>query len=852
MKEELENSERFRISHLMILVCYTIFSVCLVGEAFLLHWEKWALMVMAFGLLGAWILHIRQLFTSSVRLWIYSLLMMVTYFFYGTHRTSTFDLAPVIMAVIMIFTMTGMKPLITLCQVTFFITFLYDLTAMTQGTETLSKLAVSRILLHMALVILAGWVGRKVIDRWRELLKSSDEEIIALKDGTRRLNDFLTNISHEIRTPVNAVVGLTGVCIEKEKDPGIRLNLLSVAEAGRRVGEQISDILDYSEIEMDKLAVSHEDYMLSSLINDVVVAIDPQKIRDIELLIDVDPTLPSVMNTDVMKLKRIMWHLITNGLKYTKEGGVYVRVTSERREYGINLIIEVTDTGVGMSEEEIESVFDDFFQADSGRTRSTTGLGLGLVIVSGFVKSLKGFLSIESKLGRGTTVRVSIPQTVVDYTECMYMRNPESLSLGAYLHIERYRNPQIREAYSTLMKNLVQGLKIQVHRAESAEGFKKLLKGMNFSHILLGQEEYEECRGFISALSGSTLVAVIGDSDFRAPAGSGIKIIRKPFYCFNMVSILNANPSGLSDKEGKLYCPGVKALVVDDEPMNLVVALSIFKRYGMTVFTAESGRESIDLTRANDYDIIFMDHMMPGMDGVEAMKIIRTFLLQEGRNIPIVALTANAMSTAKEMFLSEGFDGFVSKPVELSDLERVLRRVLPKNLISDLPPESEEEENAGVSDKKDDESFFRELFRIGIDTEKGLHYCQYDREFYKTLLLQYASDASAKIKDAERFRLERDLPNYAIIVHAIKSTSKMIGALSFSDSVKTLEEAAKDGSEGLITELHEPVMKRYTEITSALLSLSRGEKVSGSKMTEDSDVMEFFPVEPEENEGGEA
>ena len=820
-----------------------------------MDWERWALVVLVFGLVVSWILHIRQSLPDMVRLWIYSLLMMVTFFFYGIHRTSTFDLAAVMIAIMMIFTMTGEKSLVTLCQITFFLTFIYDIFGVVIANRSYDRLTISRTFLHIMLVLVSGWIGRKIIDRWRKLLIWSDEEVEALRRGTERLNDFLTNISHEIRTPVNAVMGLTGVCLEKEKDPEIRLSLKSVEDAGRRVGEQISDILDYSEIETNKLAVSNEDYMLSSLLNDIIVSIEPMRLKDLELVIDVDASLPTVMNTDVSKLKRIIWHLIVNGLKYTRDGGVFVRLSGEKRDYGINLQIEVTDTGIGMSEEEVEQVFNDFYQADSGRTRSTSGLGLGLVIVNGFVKSLKGFISIESSPGNGTTVRISIPQKVVDERECMRIKNPERLSLGAWLHIERYDNPQVREFYNSMVKDLVKGLKIEVHRAENAEGFKKLIKGMRFTNILLGQQEYEEEQHFMEDIAREIGVVVVADSDFTLPEDSAVKIIRKPFYCFPMVNILNMDVDKNEEEEGRFTCPGIKALVVDDEPMNLSVALSIFKRYGMTVFTAESGREALDLCIANNYDIVFMDHMMPGMDGVEAMKLISAILAKESRTITMVALTANAVSTAKEMFLNEGFDGFVRKPVDITELERVLKRVIPKSFVR---YEKKQETFAAPEVKenkklKDPDYFFNELKKLGIDTEKGLRYCQYDRDFYRTLLKQYGSDAAAKIKNADKFREDKDFDNYAIIVHSIKSTSKMIGALSLSGAARVLEDAAKNRMGEPIEASHEKTMKEYEELSKGILFLADS-PISSAGDGGDDEIMEFFPEESEDNvlKGGEA
>ena len=160
------------------------------------------------------------------------------------------------------------------------------------------------------------------------------------QDSTERLNDFLANVSHEIRTPVNAIIGLTGICIDKEKDPEIEKELVAVRTAGRKVANQIDDILDYTEIDRKSAVKNSEDYMMSSMMNDIMPDLRAMMKDEVELVIDIDSRIPSVMNTDVVKLKKIIKALVSNGMKYTKEGGVYLKISSETQPYGVNLIIE--------------------------------------------------------------------------------------------------------------------------------------------------------------------------------------------------------------------------------------------------------------------------------------------------------------------------------------------------------------------------------------------------------------------------------------------------------------------------------------------------------------------------------
>jgi signal transduction histidine kinase/CheY-like chemotaxis protein/HPt (histidine-containing phosphotransfer) domain-containing protein len=776
--------------------------------------------------------------SENNRLWVYSFFMMGTFFFYGTHDTSTFDLATVMAAVIILFTMTGMKQMITLCLVTYYLTMAYELISMIHNGYAFDSLEISRIFLHLAVMMMIGWFARVIIDKWLKVLGRSMDEIEFLKDATNRLDDFLANVSHEIRTPVNAVVGLSGVCIEKDADGDLTDDLKSILEAGKRVGEQISDILDYSEIDRKMLVRNDDDYMLASVLNDLVNQLRPYKRDNLELVIDVSPAIPAVMSGDVNKLKKILWHLIMNGLKYTSEGGIYVRIDSVEEEYGINLRIEVTDTGMGMAPDELERVSERFYQADSGRTRQGSGLGLGVPIVKGFVASMGGFMTMESTQGVGTTVRVSLPQRVVDPAGCMSLTNRQNLCLGAYLHFDKYPDPNVREYYNRMVSNIVHGLGVQMHRVDNIDNLKRLVSSVSLTHLFIAEEEYGTDPAYIEELAHEIIVVVVADSDFELPSDSRARILEKPFYCFPVVTILNME-LGDEQNELKMKCPGLEALVVDDEPMNLTVAKGIFKGYGMNVTTVLSGREAIDICRERTFGIVFMDHMMPGMDGIEAMKAIRADKGSlSSREMPIVALTANAVSTAKEMFLSEGFDGFVSKPVEIAELERVLKRVLPPSAI-EYETVSGERTEAG--------NIYSSLKKAGIDTGAGLRYSQRDVELYHTLLKQYVKEASSKQEKINSYYKDKDFKNYEILVHALKSTSRMIGAQDLSDRAKKLEDLSKAGGTAITGEMHDSMMAMYKKITAAIaksLDLDNEQAPKEEKKEEKkpaAGVLEFTP-----------
>ncbi len=866
-----EENEVFKSSHMTLLLCFTVFAVILIGESILLDWERWALVLVIAALCGAWVMHIQQLLAPTARLWIYAVMMMIVYFFYGTHMTSTFDAALIMVVVIMLYTITCVRQLIWVCQGTFYVTFAYDiLTLLTMG-EKFDALAITRAGLHVIVVTIAGWIGRMIIDNWTGVTKRTGKEIEELKGATERLDNFLANVSHEIRTPVNAVIGLTAV-IEKDDVPeGVQANIRAISEAGHRVSEQISDILDFTEIDMGKLAVTRETYMIDSLVNDLLVQLSFTESYGLELIVDMDAHIPSELVGDGSKIKKILWHLIGNGYKFTKEGGVYVHIYHVKRDYGINLVLEVKDTGIGMSETEIEHAYEKFYQSDSGKTRTAGGLGLGIPIISGFTRAMDGVLAIESDVGEGTTVRVSIPQEVENDSPCLAVKDRDNCTVVGFLGFMTTGHQSVRDFHMEMVNHLVSGLGIGFKRVQSREELEKIIRNEKVTHLFVGTGEYLENIEYIDKIASEMNVAVVADRGFDGIVGRGVQLLPKPFYGAQVVNFLNHTFDGNEERhEERMTCPGLKVLVVDDEPMNLLVARGIFETYGMVVSTAANGPEAIEMCSVEDYALVFMDHMMPEMDGVEAMKRIRFNASRFRKEICIVALTANAISSAKEMFISEGFDGFIPKPIEISELERVLRRVLPKSAIvfekvdmsekKETPKAAERKKEKGImslaaaSASSRPSSLPEELVKLreaGVEPEDGLRYCRGDVEFYKSLLLEYAKNVSKKIAELNKYHDTANWNDYSIRVHAVKSTSKMIGAADISQLAKYLEDVSKAGDAEKIEEKHEAFMTGYETLMRGINTAlgaegsdpasGRGDEAMEFSPEDDDEIMEFAP-----------
>ncbi len=673
-----ENTNQTNKTQNLAIIMVTIACLGAGVESLVQGWEKWVVPLILLGIAACWFFHITNYRDVKFRQNFSLIFSMLIAFFHGIHLTSYFDLI-VISVLLMTVALILKRKEFLLCGVIefFFLMTVQTIMAQILGTVVFDSLTISRVILHSFIEVC---VYRCFLEMLRQQ-SSVEEELGSRKRAEAAekvgMEDFLVNISHELRTPVNVINGMSSLILKKEN----REDVISIRDAGRRLSHQIEDIQDYSEIQRKDVVLENERYMIVSLINDIASNFNNMSQRkDLDFVVDLDPNVPSLMKGDSKKISKIMIHLIDNAFKFTRNGGIYLKVSSIKRDYGVNLVIEVTDTGIGMSTTDLEKVSEGSFQANKKRNRNTGGIGLGLSIVYGFTRMMGGFVTIESKRNKGTTVRVSIVQEVLDPTPCLVANTDRMLGVAFHVNPDRYRSARIREFYQTMASNLAMGLRVNLYSAPNLKELKRLLDLGNITHVFMGEDEYNNNPAFFDDLSKTGVsVIVSADMGFTVSANSHVVIMPKPLYGYPVVRVLNGETSEdiLEPEEKKLLdLNGVRTLIVDDEPMNLVVATGLFKEYNMIIDTAESGKEALQKYEENDYDVIFMDHMMPEMDGIEAMKKLRFMSDQKGKKIKAVALTANAISGAKEMFLREGFDGFISKPISINDFERVMSRIL--------------------------------------------------------------------------------------------------------------------------------------------------------------------------------
>lgn len=835
--------------HLLMAGTLSILSVLLSVITLFRQWELWMIPLIVIGCFVVWWLHIGRIGSEILYENICTGLLLTDLFYFGVHESSLFDIPLVTCTALLLLSLLNRKQLLYLAAFLYVTLLLYHFLVLDTINAEMKEEDLLRLTMGVAAVLGSLTVTRYRINR-RKAEKAKYESMQEqLAIAVRQNAEFLSNVSHELRTPVNMVIGISEVALGKELSPEIRNDILSIKMAGKRLSGQINNIIDYTESVEGTLTAVQESYMITSVVNDVVtMAALQNSSHNLELIFDMDPRVPSVLIGDAEKITHILRILVENSLKFTEEGGVCLSIGFRRESYGINLLIDISDTGIGMTSSQLGQIVDDFYQADSGSRRYVGGLGLGIPIARGLLHSMGGFVHFESREQQGLQVHIAIPQGVEDETPSIMVPNASRMCIACYFRPEKYSRDEVRGYYDNMILHLVEGLGIEGYQAHNFEGLLKLQREHKLTHIFIAQAEYMGNAPYYEELAESVQVAVIADKDFVLDADSRLLVLRKPFFALSIVNLLSGQERDNKFEDAQaagrrpFTCPGVRALAVDDEEMNLLVAKGVLGSYGMQVDTCSNGKAAIERCSQTAYDIVFLDHMMPGFDGVETLRRIREVNNGIYKNLPVVALTANTLSGAREMFRNEGFSEFIPKPIERLVLERVLRRVLPESCIQyDMAPAASEEpireaapggegqaakiaavlkeqppREEAAAEETDTAQAYGSLVRAGINVSLGLDYCSGEEEFYREMLQMFHDQAQEKRAEIVSLYEGDNWKDYAIKVHALKSTSLTIGAEELSGRAKELERAGKEGDTEYIRENHPLLLEMYGQVCESI------------------------------------
>ena len=573
-------------------------------------------------------------------------------------------------------------------------------------------------------------------------------------------SDFLANMSHEIRTPMNAVIGMAQMALREELPSNARTYINQIISSGKTLLTIINDVLDFSKIESGKMDIEETEYEPMSVINDVSNMIMTRVMdKDVELILDIASDLPRKLYGDSNRIKQIMINIANNAVKFTKEGQVVLKVGFECiGEEEILLLISVSDTGIGIKKEDMERLFESFQQVDSKRNRNIEGTGLGLAICKKLLELMNGKIWVESEFGKGSTFSVCIPQRVLDTRPSVIIRDNEMILATGLI-----KNVFVKQQMEKDMK------KLRIHY-QTLDTEEYLDKAAGAQFLFVEKALYtEKVRHFIEIHPDLDAVMLIDFSDSVRSDYGNLIVIKKPLYVLNLAGIFNHEDisvnADISESVFDFTAPEAQILIVDDNPVNLTVTEGLLKPLEMKIDTAAGGEEAVEMISKKKYDLIFMDHMMPELDGVETTHIIRRFH-KEYDSVPIIALTANAVDGVKEMFLNEGMNDFVAKPIEMSRILAKLQKWLPQEKIYKVRNKMAQEETTKMKIE-------------GLNTGRALQFLGSEK-LYWSVLKDYYHMIDKKADLIKTLEEKEEWKRYMIEVHALKSISKQIGAEELS------------------------------------------------------------------------
>ncbi len=540
---------------------------------------------------------------------------------------------------------------------------------------------------------------RRYTKTMHDLEEARDNERMA----NQAKSDFLARMSHEIRTPINGILGMNHMIMRETKRPEIREYSENIESAGRGLLSLIGDILDISKIEAGRMELVPAEYRLYAVLNDSYHMV-AMRARDkgLNFTVHVDPVIPGNLYGDEVRVRQIIVNILNNAIKYTREGSVHLEVDGVpgTEPDKIDLVFQVSDTGIGIREEDKAKIFDGFSRVDGAQNRYVEGSGLGLAITSNLVDLMEGEIRVESVYGEGSVFTVTIPQKFTD-----------------------------RKAVGV----------------------------------------------------------------FRPGVPSGVDIKRPSRY---------------------FIASKVAVLAVDDVELNLKVIEGYLRGTGIQLDKALGGMDATNKLRKKHYDVVLLDHMMPDVSGEDVLRYIHEGVEHANHGTPVIVLTANAVAGVREKYLEDGFDGYLAKPFTEEQLMEALADQIPPEKIrwqegGERDYGGREEETPVKAVTIDPREFIKKMEGV-LDVKKGLGFCSGDVMMYRDVLAAFIKDD--QLEDLQRFLSAAKWADYCIKAHALKSSSRLIGAEELADLAAGQEEAARAGDASKIYLHHGQMMMTYGKL----------------------------------------
>ncbi len=662
---------------------------------------------------------------------------------------------------------------------------------------------------------------------------------VLAEEATKAKGDFLANMSHEIRTPMNAIIGLSHLALATKLDAKQQDYITKVHNSGQNLLGIINDILDFSKIEAGKLDIEYIDFDLNEVFDHLssVVGFKAGE-KNLELLVSLPQNIPTDLCGDPLRLGQILINLSNNAVKFTDAGDITINVRLIDEESDrVNLRFEIKDTGIGLTQEQQGKLFRSFSQADGSTTRKYGGTGLGLSISKKLVELMGGEIGVESEPGKGSTFyfnavlkraksklqrkRQVIPTDLQGIRVLVVDDNATSRDiLIDYLDSFGFQSDEVASGEEAIQQ-LQDASKDDPYQLVLMDWQMSGMNGIEASERIL-HSELLTCKPSIIMVSAYGREDLFEQAQAVGINGYLVKPVNQSMLFDTIMFAFDRATEGLSvsNRVGDVAVAskalrGAHLLLVEDNAINQQVAQELLLKAGITVTIANNGKEAVELVARDSFDGVLMDLQMPVMDGFEATRIIRQD--ERFKELPIIAMTANAMAGDRERCLEVGMNDHVAKPIELNELYDALALWVKASHSASKPARA-----AGGQRTVPDDLEIPEL--SGIDVEAGLNRVAGNKRLYRSILLQFRDSAVNTVSELKIALDGGDIKTAMRSAHTLKGVGGNIGAVGLQKVAGVLESALKSENSSGLESLLEAVELQLTEIVPGLSILDEAEE----------------------------